>query len=91
MNAVEEAQDVAGTQIIKGDTVATVNGQTTGKVCDLAREDNLDFVCLRPAHQSYGKGMWYSADQVYWVARPGSASKKKTDAKSPRSEPARKK
>ena len=63
--------DVAGTPIQDGDTVVTVNGQSTGKVIDIQREEDIHFVCLRPAHQSYGKGVWYASDQVFWVARSG--------------------
>ncbi len=75
MTVITTARDYSGTSIEKGDTVVTLNGQSTAKVCGLAREDDTEFVCLRPAHQSYGKGMWYAADQVYWVARPGSTKK----------------
>lgn len=76
--------DVAGTSIEIGDTVVTVNGQSTGKVIEIKPEDDIHFIRLRPAHQSYGKGVWYASDQVFWVARPGSA--KKTDPK-PASKP----
>lgn len=85
MEPVTNTQDVAGTDIQAGDTVAAVNGQSSGKVTEIAREDDVDFVRLRPAHLSYGKGVWYAADQVFWLARPGSA--KKTDAK-PKAKPA---
>lgn len=93
----EPTLDVSGTPLDVGDTVVTVNGQSTGKVIEIQREDDVHFVCLRPAHQSYGKGMWYASDQVFWVARSGGA--KKADALAPaesaavvtRSTPARKK
>ncbi|MEM7625286.1 MAG: hypothetical protein AAF333_06630 [Planctomycetota bacterium] len=67
--------DVAGTPIEDGDTVVTVNGQSTGKVVQIKREDDVHFICLRPVHQAYGKGVWYASDQVFWVARPGGAKK----------------
>ena len=70
MSAIEEAQDVAGVSILEGDTVATVNGQMSGKVCEARVEDGMEFVRVRPTHQPYGKGMWYPADQVFRVARP---------------------
>ena len=70
MSAIEEAQDVAGVSLLEGDTVATVNGQMSGKVCEARVEDGMEFVRVRPTHQPYGKGMWYPADQVFRVARP---------------------
>lgn len=81
---IESVRDVAGKSIETGDTVVAVNGQTTGKVCEITREDDFGFVCVRPVHQAYGKGVWYAADQVFWVARPNTAKKdKKPAAKSP--------
>lgn len=59
----------------------TVNGQTTGRVCEITREDDgTAFVAIRPVYHSYGKGVWYASDQVFWVARPNDAAKKKKDA-----------
>ena len=81
---IESVPDVAGTPIEKGDTVVAVNGQTTGRVCELSLEDDLGFVCIRPVHQAYGKGVWYAADQVFWVARPGG---KKNQEEAPPSRP----
>lgn len=78
---IESVPDVAGTPIEKGDTVVAVNGQTTGRVCEISFEDDLGFVCIRPVHQAYGKGVWYAADQVFWVARP--AGKKDKDDPAP--------
>jgi hypothetical protein len=90
MANVEEASDVAGVSLKEGDTVATVNGQTSGKVCEVRMEDGAEFIRVRPTHQPYGKGMWYAADQVFRVARPtpskpatASVSKSKTTAKKP--------
>ena len=107
MSAIEEAQDVAGVSLLEGDTVATVNGQMSGKVCEARVEDGMEFVRVRPTHQPYGKGMWYPADQVFRVARPKAKVKAepppknkaeadakaaaKAAAKTPRSEPAKKK
>jgi len=80
----ESVQDVAGKPIEVGDTVVTVNGQTTGRVCEInVEDDDTAFVAIRPVYHSYGKGVWYAADQVFWVARPNAANKdKKSAAKS---------
>lgn len=78
MITAESIQDVAGKPIEVGDTVVTVNGQTTGRVCDVnVEDDDTAFVAIRPVYHSYGKGVWYAADQVFWVARPHSAKKDK--------------
>ncbi|WP_432799290.1 hypothetical protein [Poriferisphaera sp. WC338] len=54
----------------KGDTVATLNGQLTARVCDIAQDDEeVNFVCLRPIHQPYARGIWYAEDQVMWVSK----------------------
>ncbi|MEM1109694.1 MAG: hypothetical protein AAGH99_13495 [Planctomycetota bacterium] len=74
--------DVSGRSIEIGDTVVTVNGQTTGRICEVAREDDdTAFVAIRPVFDSYGKGTWYAADQVFWVARTNEADKKKKKRK----------
>ncbi|MEO1235714.1 MAG: hypothetical protein AAFX76_02880 [Planctomycetota bacterium] len=73
--------DISGTLLETGDTVVTVNGQTTGRVAEIKVEDDMGFICLRPVHQAFGPGVWYAADQVFWVARPASASKPKNAAK----------
>ncbi len=103
MSAIEEAQDVAGVSLLEGDTVATVNGQMSGKVCEARVEDGMEFVRVRPTHQPYGKGMWYPADQVFRVARPKAKAKAepapknkaeadaRAKAAAPRTEPAKKK
>lgn len=71
-----DIQDISGNRLEPGDTVVTVNGQTTGRVCEMTLEDDTGFVCLRPVHQTFGQGVWYAADQVFWVARPNAAGKK---------------
>ena len=85
MITAEAVQDVAGKLIEVGDTVVTVNGQTTGRVCEIAREDDdTAFVSIRPVYHSYGKGVWYAADQVFWVARSNEADKKKKKTSAPK-------
>ncbi|MBB6428590.1 hypothetical protein [Algisphaera agarilytica] len=74
LSSEEVVCDVAGRALEVGDTVVTVNGQTTGRVCEIAyEEDDLGFVAIRPVHHSYAKGVWYAADQVFWVARSNDA------------------
>lgn len=78
MITAESVQDVAGKPIEVGDTVVAVNGQTTGRVCEITIEDDgTAFVAIRPVYHSYGKGVWYAADQVFWVARPNAVNKDK--------------
>ncbi len=85
------ALDVAGRALAKGDTVATLNGQTTGRVWEINREDDgTAFVQVRPVHQPYAQAVWHSADQLIWVATPrvpakkDAPSTKTTAAKSPK-------
>ncbi|MEM9418113.1 MAG: hypothetical protein AAGA25_03530 [Planctomycetota bacterium] len=74
LSSEELVCDVSGRALEVGDTVVTVNGQTTGRVCEIAHEeDDIGFVAIRPVHHSYAKGVWYAADQVFWVARSGDA------------------
>ncbi|MEM6854978.1 MAG: hypothetical protein AAF911_07675 [Planctomycetota bacterium] len=91
MITAELVQDVAGKPIEVGDTVVTVNGQTTGRVCEVTVEDDdTAFVAIRPVYHSYGKGVWYAADQVFWVARSAEADKKKKTAAAKTASPAAK-
>ncbi len=63
------ALDVDGRELQKGDTVATLTGNMTAKVTDIALEaDNTMFVCLRPVHRPFSKGIWHPADQVQRIA-----------------------
>ncbi len=88
MITAEPVQDVAGKPIEVGDTVVAVNGQTTGRVCEITREDDgTAFVSIRPVYHSYGKGVWYAADQVFWVARPNAAAKDKKPASTSKPKP----
>lgn len=59
---------MSGRELNKGDTVATLSGGVTGRVCEMAVEHGEPFVLLRPAHQPYGPGVWHPADQVNRVA-----------------------
>lgn len=65
---VEHVCDVSGRELTKGDTVATLSGDMTGRVCDLAVDAGAPFVLLRASHQPYGPGVWHPADQVTRVA-----------------------
>ncbi len=62
--------DVNGREVEKGDTVATMNGSFSGKVCELTTEGGVGFVRIRAAHTPFGKGVWHAADQVQVIARP---------------------
>ena len=71
MHKVSLAMDITGHDVNKGDTVTTLNGQMTARVCDIAQDDDDDmkFLCLRPIHQPYARGIWYAEDQVMWVSK----------------------
>ena len=68
MQKPDEAVDYSGRPVKRGDTVATINGQLTARVCDIANNGETVFVRLRPLHQPYGKGTWHAADRLIWVA-----------------------
>jgi hypothetical protein len=90
MKRVKLAKDVSGRDLFKGDTVATLNGQVTGRVWELAEEDGETFVQIRPVYQPYGSAMWYASDQVIWVATPARRKRSRDAARktSPISSPA---
>ena len=74
MRKVATVNDYAGHSIEKGDTVTTLSGGLTGKVCDLAVEtDSTAFVCIKPTHRPFSKGVWHAADRVQ---RTGGSRKK---------------
>ncbi len=66
---LNKTMDVDGRELRKGDTVATLSGNITAKVTDIVMEsDRTSFVCLRPVHQPFSKGIWHAADQVQRIA-----------------------
>ena len=69
MRKVKSASDMTGRKLNKGDTVMDVNGQITGRICDIADDEGTFFVRLRPVHQPYAHGVWYAADRVLWLAQ----------------------
>ena len=68
MRKLDNAVDYSGRQLSRGDTVSTLNGYLTARICDIAADDGAAFVRLRPAHQPYSRGTWHAADRVVWVA-----------------------
>ena len=69
MRKVNHATDIDGRVVRRGDTVATLTGNLTAKVCDIALEtDDTAFVCLRAVHQPFSRGIWHAADQVQRIA-----------------------
>ena len=88
MKKITCTEDVSGRALHKGDTVTTVNGFLTSRICDIAEEDSEGFVRLRPLHQPYGKGVWHAAERVMWVA---DAKKRSRGDRKGRPEPASKK
>jgi hypothetical protein len=69
MRKVSKTIDISGREVRKGDTVTTISGNMTGKVCDIAVEtDSTMFVCLRAVHMPFSRGIWHAADQVQLVA-----------------------
>ncbi|MAG17686.1 MAG: hypothetical protein CMJ21_06410 [Phycisphaerae bacterium] len=69
MRKITQTKDVDGRPLRKGDTVATLSGNVTAKVCDLASDGGITFVSIRPSHQSYGRGIWHAADQVQRIGQ----------------------
>ena len=68
MQKTDMAYDYSGRALAKGDTVSTLSGDMTGRISDLASEDDTCFVRLRPVHQPYGRGTWYAADRLVYLA-----------------------
>lgn len=68
MRKVTKAHDVDGRDVKKGDTVATLSGNMTGKVYDIALDAGMAFLCLRPLHHPFSRGVWHSADHVQRIA-----------------------
>jgi hypothetical protein len=65
------AHDVADQSMVRGDTVSSLAGQMTGRICDIASQEDTLFVMLRPVGQPYAVGVWYAADQVLRLGRSG--------------------
>ena len=64
------AIDVNGSSIEKGDTVTTITGSLTARVCNISIEFDTSFVQLRPLHLPSAKAVWHAADHVLRLARP---------------------
>ncbi len=64
---VPEATDVDGRELHKGDVVATITGNLTAKICDIAEDFGTLFVCLRAVQHPFSKGVWHAADQVQLI------------------------
>lgn len=67
MKKVTCVNDVDGRDLHKGDIVATLSGNLTAKVCDLAEDMETAFVCLRAVQHPFSKGVWHAADQVQLI------------------------
>ena len=67
MKKVKSASDVDGRDLGKGDVVATLSGNLTAKICDLAEDMDMEFVCLRAVQHPFSKGVWHAADQVQLI------------------------
>ena len=80
MRKLKKTHDVSGREIGVGDTVTTLMGDVTGKVCDICRDSDVYFVRVRPLHQSYGQGMWHAADRTVWLSKSRKPVKKTAPA-----------
>lgn len=69
MLKIDDAQDLNGRDLQRGDTVTTVGGGTTGKIKDIVSDDGALFVEIRPLHRASGKGVWHAADRLLWLSR----------------------
>ncbi len=87
MLKIDDAPDLNGRALQRGDTVTTVGGSTTGKIKDIVSDDGALFVEIRPMHRASGKGVWHAADRLLWLsgttAKP--ANQVSGAAKSPKS------
>jgi len=69
MKKVKSASDVDERELGKGDVVATLSGNLTAKICDLAEDMDMEFVCLRAVQHPFSKGVWHAADQVQLIKK----------------------
>ncbi|HEX7008571.1 MAG TPA: hypothetical protein VF184_01225 [Phycisphaeraceae bacterium] len=88
MRKIDQTQDYSGRPLERGDTVSTLNGHLTARVCDIATDGETTFVCLRPLHQPYSPGIWHAADRVIWVAAGANRRKKKNRDSTAKAQPA---
>ena len=91
MRQIDDAPDLNGRSMQRGDTVTTVGGGTTGKIKDIVSDDGAMFVEVRPLHRSVGKGIWHAADRLLWLsagpAKAGGTGNGKAKASKPASDP----
>ncbi len=71
MRQVNDATDLNGRPLERGDTVTTICGGTTGRIKDIVTEDGTRFIEIRPLHRATGKGVWHAADRVLWLSSAG--------------------
>lgn len=80
MRQTDDATDLNGRSLQRGDTVTTVGGGTTGKIKDIISDDGALFIEVRPLHRASGKGVWHAADRVLWLSSSGvKTNKPKSD------------
>jgi hypothetical protein len=70
MLKIDDAPDLNGRSLLRGDTVTTIGGGTTGKIKDIVDDDGALFVEVRPMYQAAGKGIWHASDRLLWLSRP---------------------
>ncbi len=70
MLKIDDAPDLNGRALLRGDTVTTVGGSTTGKIKDIVSDEGALFVEVRPMYQAAGKGIWHASDRLLWLSRP---------------------
>lgn len=68
MLKIDDAPDLNGRDLQRGDTVTTVGGGTTGKIKDIVSDEGALFVEIRPLHRASGKGVWHAADRLLWLS-----------------------
>jgi len=76
MLKIDNAPDLNGRALLRGDTVTTVGGGTTGKIKDIVDDEGALFVEVRPMYQAAGKGVWHASDRLLWLSRPSTKSSK---------------
>lgn len=76
MRQIDDATDLNGRSLQRGDTVTTVGGGTTGKIKNIINDDGALFIEVRPLYRACGKGIWHAADRVLWLSSTGNKASK---------------
>mgnify|MGYP006295128519 CR=1 FL=1 len=71
---------VNGLELHKGDTVSPLSDNMSGRISDIRSEGDMGFICVRPTHKPYSKGVWYAADRVQRLQLAKPRKRRKDDS-----------